>query len=95
MGWNQKIEYIEVQAQDILPLPPVKKQIWDGEKFVTVMQYRVAGILSKEQKDWLYRTFGQKGNRWNFTDSGRFYIMDEQVYMIFKLKWSQNQNQEA
>ena len=32
MGWTQQIEYIDVAV--VLP-PPVKKQVWDGEKFVS------------------------------------------------------------
>lgn len=88
MGWTQQIEYLEVE---VAPHSVVKKQIWDGEKFVSVTQYRSTGVLSSKQKDWLFKTFGQKGARWNYTDSGRFYIMDEQVYMMFKLKWSNNE----
>ena len=88
MGWTTQVEYIEVE---IAPPSVVKKQVWDGGKFVSVTQYRNTGILSTEQKDWLFKTFGQKGARWNFTDSGRFYVMDDQVYMMFKLKWGNNE----
>lgn len=84
MGWNQQVEYLEVE---IAPPVVVKKQVWDGKKFVHVIQYRSSGVLSPAQKDWLFKTFGQKGARWNYTDSGRFYVMDDQVYMMFKLKW--------
>lgn len=92
MGWTQKIEYVDGEvAQPVV----VKKQVWDGEKFVSMTQYRSIGVLSSKQKDWLFKTFGQKGSRWNYTDSGKFYVMDEQVYMMFKLKWSQNLNQEV
>lgn len=84
MGWMEQSEYLEIE---VAPTARVKKQIWDGEKFVSVTQYRVTGVLSDAQKDWLVRTFGQKGAKWNFTDSGRFYLMDDQVYMMFNLKW--------
>lgn len=84
MGWMEQSEYLEIE---VAPTVRVKKQIWDGEKFVSVTQYRVTGVLSDAQKDWLVRTFGQKGAKWNFTDSGRFYLMDDQVYMMFNLKW--------
>lgn len=84
MGWMEQSEYLEIE---VAPTARVKKQIWDGEKFVSVTQYRVTGVLSDAQKDWLVRIFGQKGAKWNFTDSGRFYLMDDQVYMMFNLKW--------
>ena len=34
MGWQPVIEYVD--ESDIVLPPPVRKQVWDGEKFVTV-----------------------------------------------------------
>ena len=35
MGWTQVIEYVD--ESDIVLPPPVRKQVWDGEKFVTLI----------------------------------------------------------
>lgn len=88
MGWtnlaSDKIEFIEASVE--LP-PPVKKQIWDGEKFVPVVFYRRNGTLDNEQKQWLFDNFGHRGPRWDYSLTGNFWIMDEKVYVWFQLKW--------
>ncbi len=88
MGWTQ-VEYID--AKDVVvPPPSVKKQIWDGEKFVPVMLHRINGTLTDEQKVWLNKNFGPRGPRWDYSLTGIFYVMDEKVYSWFQLKWGKN-----
>lgn len=86
MGWSQKIEYEYIDV-DSIPLRPVKKQIWDGEKFVAVTMYRQQGVLNDEKKDWLFKNFGPRGPRWDYSLTGDYWIMDEQVYMWYQTKW--------
>lgn len=88
MGWNQiehEIEYIDVDI--VGTATPVKKQVWNGREFVPVTMYRRNGVLSDEKKDWLVENFGHRGPRWDYSLTGNFWIMDEQVYMWFQMKW--------
>ena len=39
------VEFID--AEIVLP-PPVKKQVWDGEKFVPITIYKIKGLLVME-----------------------------------------------
>lgn len=84
MGWTQQIEYVDAE---VIPPPPVKKQIWDGEKFVPVTLYKRPGSLNDEQKTWLLNTFGPRGPRWDYSVTGNFWIMDEQTFAWFQMKW--------
>ena len=88
--FQQVIEYVDVEVT--LP-PPVKKQFWDGEKFVPVTLYKTLKKLSEDQINWLYKTYGQpgtyiSGQYWDYANSNRIGLMDEKVYMMFQLKWS-------
>lgn len=90
MGWNQKIEYIEVEPA--LPAP-VRKQVWDGERFISMTLHRVQNIPTMEQVEWFAETFGpaatyQKGKYWDYSRAGNFTVMDEQVYTWYRLKWN-------
>ena len=85
MGWTQQIEYVEVEIFD--GAVPVNKQIWDGKKFIPVTMYRRNGVLNDAQKMWLVEQFGKRGPRWDYSLSGNFFIIDEQVYAWFQLKW--------
>jgi len=48
--WTQKIEYID--AEVVLP-SPVKKQVWDGEKFVPITLYKIKGWPGMTAENWL------------------------------------------
>ena len=89
MGWTQlatqKIEYVDVEVS--ADAVPVKKQIWNGKDFVSVTMYRRNGVLNDEKKMWLVEQFGKRGPRWDYSLTGNFYVMDEQVYAWFQLKW--------
>lgn len=90
MGWSQQIEYRDVE---IVPPRPVKKQIWDGEKFVPVTLHRLNHSLSDQQRNWLKRTYGPagmyiNGRFWVDSRSGNYTIMDDNIYSWFQLKWS-------
>ena len=87
MGWNYKIDY-EDYAVEVAPVRPIKKQIWDGQQFVEVTMNRHNGILTDEQKTWLLNSFGSRGTRWDYSLTGNFWVMDEQVYAWFQMKWS-------
>lgn len=88
--WTQKIEYVEEEVT--LPRP-VHKQVWDGEQFVSMTLYRMFGLMSSEQRDWLNQNFGpagtyRSGRYWDQSKGGSFVVMDEKVYTWFCLKWS-------
>jgi len=90
MGWTQKVEYINVES---IARPPVKKQVWDGEKFVPTTWYKHTGLPSNEKLEWLKKTYGpagvnKKGLYWNYSVAGNFIVMDEQINMWFQTKWS-------
>jgi hypothetical protein len=85
-----KIEYID---QEIVLPPPVKKQMWDGEKFVPIILYKHKGVPNREQESWLEKTYGcpgiyKNGQLWDYSVGGNFTIMDEQVYTWYQMKWS-------
>ena len=89
MGWTQQINYVDVETT--LP-PPVKKQVWNGEKFVPVLLYKHRGVPNREQERWLEKTYGlsgvyKNGNYWDYSVGGTFTVMDEQVYSWYKMKW--------
>lgn len=87
MALTQQIKYEYVDAVDVEVPRVVRKQIWDGKKFVPVVLYRNSGALTEDQKIWLKTQFGQRGSRWDYSITGNFYTMDEQVYSWFQLKW--------
>ena len=87
MGWNQVEHEIEYIDADVVTPPPVKKQVWDGEKFVPVTLYKIKGVLKDEQKLWLVENFGHRGPRWDYSNAGNFWIMDEKVHTWFQMKW--------
>ena len=89
MGWTQQIEYVDVEVT--LP-PPVKKQVWDGEKFVPMTLYRLGHSPRDEERNWLWRTYGPagqyiNGHFWDYSRSGNFTVMDEKVYVWYQIKW--------
>ncbi len=93
MGYNQiehEIEYIVV-SEVALP-PPVKKQVWDGEKFVPMTLHKHRGVINETQEAWMRNTFGREGvykngRFWDYSRGGDFTLMDEQVYVWFQMKW--------
>lgn len=91
MGWSYQVEYVD--AEPCLPAP-VKKQIWDPETqtFLPMTLYRQQCTPSTEQMDWLIKTYGypgtyKNGYYWDYSMAGNFTIMDEKVYMWYKMKW--------
>ena len=89
MGWEQKIEYVDVEVT--LP-PPVKKQVWDGEKFVPMTLYKVGHAPNDTERNWLWRPYGPagvyvNGHFWDYSHAGNFTVMDEKVYTWFQMKW--------
>jgi len=89
MGWTQIIEYVD--AEVVLP-PPVKKQMWDGEKFVPITLYRIKGWPGMAAENWLLANFGhagtyRDGRYWDYSRAGDFTVMDEKVYIWYQMKW--------
>lgn len=87
--FRQVIEYIDVEVT--LP-PPVKKQVWDGEKFVPMTLYKHKGIPNSDQLIWLKTTYGYpgtyiNGSYWDYSIGGDFTVMDEKVYTWYQVKW--------
>lgn len=90
MGWKQIVEYVD--AEVTLP-PPVKKQVWDGEKFVPTTLYKRHGVPDLEEMQWLNATYGfpgtyKNGSYWDYSRAGDFTVMDEKVYTWYQMKWS-------
>jgi hypothetical protein len=88
--WEQKIEYVD--AEVVLP-PPVRKQVWDGEKFVPITLYKFKGWPGMAAENWLLKSFGhpgtyKNGQYWDYSRAGDFTVMDEQVYTWYQMKWS-------
>jgi len=84
-----KVEYLD--EQDAVPRAPVKKKIWNGTEFVTMYQHRLEGRLGDEVYAWLEKTYGPPGQfvngcHWAWV-WGKYTVMDEKVYMFYKLKW--------
>lgn len=91
MGWTQMIEYEYVDVKVTLP-PPVRKQVWDGEKFVPMTLYKMNRLLKDKERNWVWRTYGPAGQYidghfWDYSIGGNFTIMDEKVYTWYQIKW--------
>lgn len=89
MGWTQQIDYVDVGS---VTAKPVKKQVWDGVKFVPMTLYRQSGIIT-QQISWLEQNYGRPGiyidgRYWDYSKSGNYLMMDEKVYIWFKIKWT-------
>ena len=83
------IEYVDVKVT--LP-PPVRKQVWDGEKFVPMTLYKSKGCPGHQEIRWLHKTYGSpgtylNGQYWDYSRAGNFTIMDERVYTWYQMKW--------
>ena len=92
MVWTQQIEYVEIEVT--LP-PPVKKQVWDGEKFVPMTLCKHKGVLNKTAEEWMRTTFGPRGvykngHFWDYSSGANFTLMDERVYTWYQMKWGNN-----
>ena len=90
MGWPPKIDYLH--ADEITLPPPVKKQVWDGEKFVPMTLYKKKGVPNMEEMQWLNVTYGfpgtyKDGQYWDYSKAGDFVVMDEKVYTWYQMKW--------
>jgi len=90
MGWQPVIEYVD--ESDIVLPPPVRKQVWDGEKFVPMTLYKHRWVPREEILLWLEKTYGRpgtylNGQYWDYSRAGNFTIMDERVYTWYQMKW--------
>jgi hypothetical protein len=92
---NDKIEYMEI----VDPMPEVqrvRKQLWNGTQWVETAHYRIPRQITNQERDWLYATFGaanvyKLGRFWSSSHAANYTVMDEQVYMMYTLKWSNNE----
>ena len=83
-----QVEYIDAVE---VPYRTVRKLVWNGIEFVPILVYRIHGHLKDEVHQWLRNTYGPRGQylngrHWDHYE-GKFTVMDEQVYMFYKLKW--------
>jgi hypothetical protein len=89
---NDAIEYIEVvDVPD--SVRRVKKQMWDGTNWRETHHYRVHKHLSTKERAWLSETFGpagvyKLGQYWSYNYAADYIVMDEPIYMMYCLKWS-------
>jgi hypothetical protein len=91
---DDEIAYIEI----VNPIPEVqrvRKQLWDGSQWVETAHYRIPRQMTNRERDWLYATFGapnvyRLGRFWSARHTANYTVMDEQVYMMYTLKWSQH-----
>jgi hypothetical protein len=88
---DDTIEYIEV-----IDVPDqvrrVRKQVWDGEKFVPMTLYRIKGWPGMAAENWLLSSFGhpgifRDGKYWDYSRAGDFTVMDEKVYVWYQMRW--------
>ncbi len=86
---DQSIEYVTVyDVQD--QVRRVKKTLWTANGWQDTVQYRLDQDLSSPEREWLQKTYGppnihRPGVYWACS---RFItVMDEQVYMMFRLKF--------
>jgi hypothetical protein len=92
---DDEIKYIEVHE----PVPVVqriRKQLWDGNRWVETAHYRILKQMTNRERDWLYATFGaaniyRLGRFWSCSHAANYTVMDEQVYMMYTLKWSSDE----
>jgi hypothetical protein len=92
---DDEIAYIEI----VDPTPAVvrvRKQLWDGSQWVETAHYRIPKQMTNRERDWLYATFGaanvyRLGQFWSSSHAANYTVMDEQVYMMYTLKWSNNE----
>lgn len=89
--WTQKIEYIDAE---VVPQPPVKKQVWNNEtqSFVPMTLHKMKGWPGTEAENWLLKNFGhpgtyKNGTYWDYSRAGNFTVMDEKVYVWYQMKW--------
>ena len=87
--FQQIVDYVDVEV--VLP-PPVKKQVWDGKKFVPMTLYKHRGVPRGEILLWLEKTYGRPGTYingrfWDYSRAGDFVVMDEKVYTWYQIKW--------
>ena len=85
-----EVEFID--EQDIVLPPPVRKQIWNGTKFVPFLLYRRKGAPDYQQREWLQNTYGgpgvyKYGSHWDYSDIFDVTYMDDKVYMFYTMKW--------
>ena len=90
MGPESEITYEYVVET---PRPPVKKQVWNGERFVPITVYKIKGWPGMEAENWLLKNFGhagiyRDGRYWEYSRAGDFTVMDEKVYMWYQMKWN-------
>lgn len=95
MGLPEQIEYVDaieyVEEKMTLTIP-VKKQVWDGEKFVPMLLYKSKGCPGHQEISWLHKTYGspgtyRNGQYWDYSLAGNFTVMEEKVYTWFQIKW--------
>ena len=89
MGWDQQIDHVDVKYN---LLSYVKKQVWDGEKFVPMTLYKSKGCPGHLEISWLHKTYGspgtyRNGQYWDYSLAGNFTVMEEKVYTWFQMKW--------
>jgi hypothetical protein len=95
MGWNQVIEYVDAEVYavaEVIPRSPVRKQVWNGERFVPITLYRIKGYPGMAAENWLLKNFGhagihRDGRYWDYSSAGDFMLMDEKVYTWYQMKW--------
>jgi len=83
-----KVEFLD--ERDAVPRSPVKKQIWNGTEFVTMYQHKLEHKIDAKVYAWLKKTYGRPGQYVNgcyWDHRGEYTVMDEKVYMFYKLKW--------
>ena len=92
---DDEIAYIEI-ADSAPGVVRVRKQLWDGNQWVETAHYRIPKQMTNQERDWLYDTFGAQnlyrlGRYWRTSPASNYTVMDEQVYMMYTLKWSNNE----
>lgn len=68
----------------------VRKTQWNGTEWIDTFQYRLDRDLVTPEREWLQKTYGPPGvhRPGVYWACSRFVtVMDEQIYMMFQLKF--------
>ena len=83
--FSQVIDHVEVSYAPRI----IRKKIWRNDEWQDLTRYQIqirADSSSNEIIAWLADTYGDNSSKWTYNWGSL--TMDEDVYTMFKLRWS-------